>query len=54
MNALLAALLYLQFPMVAFQQVIDTVKVKLDEADPDCKLPFIQLLPNRAKDVVDC
>ena len=41
MDTLLATLLYLQLSTIPLQQIIDTVKIKLNKANPDSKLPLI-------------
>ena len=51
MNPIIGCFLDFQFLSVAFNQIVDVVQVKLEEADPHSKLPALHLLLDLGENV---
>jgi len=53
MHSLLTILLDFKFPVSAFKQIVDVIKIKFDETDTDCKLPLVESAFDGIENILD-
>ena len=53
MHSLLTILLDFKFPVSAFKQIVDVIKIKFDETDTYCKLPLVESAFDGIENILD-